>query len=262
LSAGAVRETVMTVLVNNIEIPDAAIHAEMQHHPAESLEAAHHQAALSLVIRELLRQAVERHGIVGETEESRIQSLLEREARTPAPDDESCQRYFRNNRLRFRTADLYGAHHILFAAAPDDDQARSVAREKAARAIARLENETESFEDVAREFSDCPSGSAGGDLGWVARGTTVPEFETFLCNLEDGQLCPVPVETRYGFHVLRRDGHVPGRDQPYEAVKEIVAGYLADCSYHRAVQQYLRILAGAAEIVGIELDGAESLLVQ
>ena len=70
------------------------------------------------------------------------------------------------------------------------------------------------------ELSACPSAAQGGHLGQISRGQTVPEFETFLYNLEVGQICPVPVKTRFGYHVLRLDRRIEGRQLPFEAVSD------------------------------------------
>ena len=49
--------------------------------------------------------------------------------------------------------------------------------------------------ELAQQLSACSSAAQGGNLGQISRGQTVPEFETFLFNLEPGQICPVPVGT-------------------------------------------------------------------
>ena len=118
------------------------------------------------------------------------------------------------------------------------------------------------FADRARELSACPSATHGGNLGQVSRGQTVPEFETFLFNLEPGQICPVPVKTRFGYHVLRLDRRIEGRQLPFEAVSEQIAAYLREHVWRRAVSQYLQLLVGQAEIRGIALNGASTPLVQ
>lgn len=94
------------------------------------------------------------------------------------------------------------------------------------------------------------------------RGQTLPEFETFLFALEEGQLSSVPVKTRYGIHVLRLDRRVAGRTLPFDLVETRIAGFLAEASWRRAVSQYIKILVGRAEINGIDLEGAQSPLVQ
>ena len=88
------------------------------------------------------------------------------------------------------------------------------------------------------------------------------EFETFLVNLEEGQLCPVPVKSRYGVHVLRLDKRIEGRPLPFDVVQDRIARYLQDASWRRAAAQFIKLLAGQASIDGIDLDRATSPLVQ
>jgi parvulin-like peptidyl-prolyl isomerase len=61
----------------------------------------------------------------------------------------------------------------------------------------------EKFEDLAREYSDGPSGPSGGDLGEFQQGRMAPEFEkaTFAC--EVGKTTGV-VETDFGYHIILR----------------------------------------------------------
>jgi peptidyl-prolyl cis-trans isomerase C len=90
----------------------------------------------------------------------------------------------------------------------------------------------------------------------------VPEFETFLFNIEEGQTCPVPVKTRFGYHVLRLDRRIEGRQLPFEVVRDKIADYLREHVWRHAISQYLQLLVGQAEIRGIELNGASTPLVQ
>ncbi len=251
-----------TLAVNGVEIPLTAVEAEVQYHPAGSLDDARRQAAEALVVRELLLQEAARQGIAGETPEEIVAALLEEALSTPEADETTCRRYYDNNRRRFRSPDLYEAQHILIAAAPDDDEARAAATRRALTLLAELGRNPEAFEPLAREHSDCPSKDMGGHLGQVTRGSTVPEFETYLCSLDEGELCPTPVESRYGIHIVRLLRREPGRDLPYEAVREKIAGYLRDHAWRMGVRQYLQVLAGQARIEGIELAAATSPLVQ
>jgi len=58
------------------------------------------------------------------------------------------------------------------------------------------------FGDMARRFSDDPSGSDGGDLGWFSRKVMVPEFERAAFGLPVGEVSGV-VQTQYGFHLIK-----------------------------------------------------------
>jgi len=261
------------IRINEVTIPAAAVLAEAQNHPARDPEAAVAAAAEALAIRELLLQEARRQRIEPapaldaegrrETEDDAlIRQLLERNVTVPQADTAACRRYFDNNAKRFRSPDLFEAAHILLAAPPDDAQAYEAAVTQAERLIAMLQKDPKVFAALAAEYSACSSAQNEGRLGQVARGDTVPEFETFLMNLEEGQLCPVPVRSRYGVHVLRLDRRIEGRDLPFEMVEQRIADYLQAASWQRALAQYIRVLAGRADIAGIDLGGAETPLVQ
>jgi peptidyl-prolyl cis-trans isomerase C len=255
----------MEISVNGTVIAEPEIARETQHHPAPSLEAARRKAAEALAVRALLLQQADRVAVPREghsTEEARITALIEREVKTPSADEATCRRYYQTNLARFRSADLFEARHILFLVKPDDPAAAAVARAKAEDAIAVLKEQPGQFAEMARLHSACPSGKQGGNLGQVTRGSTVPEVETFLLQLEPGQLCPVPIRSRYGYHVLRLERRVEGRQLPFEVVQEKIAAYLEERVWRQPVHQYIQILAARAEIKGIDLKAAASPLVQ
>lgn len=60
----------------------------------------------------------------------------------------------------------------------------------------------ESFEDLAKQHSKCPSGKEGGDLGFFGRGQMVPEFETAAFTTEPGKVSD-PVQTQFGWHLIK-----------------------------------------------------------
>ncbi|MFD1381256.1 peptidylprolyl isomerase [Fodinicurvata halophila] len=178
------------IRVNGNEISEEAIGLEMQYHPAESREEAWEDAAQALVVRELLMQQADRQEVVappptGEEDESteeerQIDALLKQELQVPEPDREVCRRFYDSNKSRFRKPDRFQVAHILLPAAPEDEAAREAARAQAQDLLDTLLATPERFGPLAREHSACPSKEEDGDLGWVVKGQTVPEFETFL----------------------------------------------------------------------------------
>ena len=66
-------------------------------------------------------------------------------------------------------------------------------------------NEGVSFEDLARDFSNCPSGRDGGNLGSFGRGMMVKPFEDAAFALEVNEVSG-PVRTQFGFHLIQRIG--------------------------------------------------------
>lgn len=256
------------IRVNTTEIPAPAIAAEMQFHQAATPQEAWKQAATALAIRALLMQEADRLGIAADPEgeenpeESRIRILLAQEIVTPETDEASCRRYFEANRRRFRGQDVYEAAHILFPAAPDDSAALAKARQAAEEILKIVAADAGAFAALAHERSACPSAANGGRLGQQSRGDLVAEVETFIMALEPGQICPVPVVSRYGVHVLRLDRLERAAEMPFETARPFVERELAAKSWQRAVSQYLRILAGRARIDGVALNGATTPLVQ
>lgn len=259
---GAPSPAFPAVLVDGVEIPAAEIAAEMQHHPAASAESAWHQAAEALVVRRLLLDEAARRGHApapgeGETaEEAAIRGLLDAAIAVPEADEATCRRWYEANRSRFRSPEAWHAAHILVAADPADAPAREPARARAGALRAEVAAAPERLAELAARHSDCPSREQGGDLGLVTPGSTVPEFEAALSALRPGEVAPGPVESRYGFHVVRLLDRAPGRDIPFDLARERVAEYLREASFRRAVRQYLSVLAGRAEIVGIALSAA------
>lgn len=98
--------------------------------------------------------------------------------------------------------------------------------------------------------------------GQVTRGRMVRPFEEALFALPENTLCPQPVKTRFGVHVIRSGRRVEGERLPFEAVRATIADYLEEASYRRAAAQYVAVLAGQARASGIALGGTDGGLVQ
>jgi NIMA-interacting peptidyl-prolyl cis-trans isomerase 1 len=100
------------------------------------------------------------------------------------------------------------AKHILvqykgsMRASPDITRTKEEALARIQECVKRLEV-GEKFEDLAREFSDGPTGPRGGDLGEFPQGAMVPEFDKAVFACEVGKVTDV-VETPFGYHIIYR----------------------------------------------------------
>jgi peptidyl-prolyl cis-trans isomerase C len=258
-----------TVAVNGTIIAREAIAREVQHHPAPKPIMAWHAAARALVVRELLLQEARRLGVAAAPrtdaagrreaeEEALIRAVCEREVTTPEPDTETCRRYYETHRKLFCSAAVYEAAHILITARREEAKTFAEARAIAAALLAELRSNPDRFDDLARRYSACPSAAHGGNLGQISSGQTTPEFEQALMPLAPGEMSSAPVETRYGFHIIRLDRKIDGRALPFETVAERIAGYLRDSVVRRACAQYVARLVSRAEITGITLADADA----
>ena len=152
------------------------------------------------------------------------------------------------------------AAHILFAVTPGVDVQQLRAR--AEHVLLHVRAEPGAFEERARDLSNCPTGAQGGMLGWLEQADCAPEFARELFgHLEVGVL-PRLVHSRYGLHVVEVLTRNPGVALPFDDVRAAVAQTLRQQTYVTALRQYLMLLAGEADVRGVELQRAETPLVQ
>jgi peptidyl-prolyl cis-trans isomerase C len=237
----------------NITINDVAIDADEW--PSRELAA----------VRELLRQRAVAIGLLDadardDAVTAGIEQLLAREVITPSPTEEECRRYYDAHAEGFRSGDLVCARHILFQVTLGCNV--DLVRAEAEQTLAQLLADPGDFEACALTLSNCPSGRQGGNLGQIGRGDTVPEFERALFGLQPTGILRELVKTRHGFHVVAIDQRIPGRTLPFDAVRDRVAERLKASVEEQALRQYVSILAGQAQITGIDLQAATSPLLQ
>lgn len=257
------------VVVNGQTIPATAIAAEAQHHdaPAGKPGLAWRQAANALVVRALLTQEAARRRIEAipeevapgkwETEEeARIRGLLEDAIETAPPPEAGIRAEWARDPARFRAPPLWQASHILLACDPRDPDLRRAAEATARALIGKILARPDSFGQEARANSDCASRAEGGMLGQLRPGDTVPEFETALRGLSEGEITAEPVLSRFGWHIIRLDAVAEGAPLPYEAVRPRIAEAMERAAWTAAVRDFVAGLAAAADISGADLAAA------
>lgn len=251
------------LFVGNTPISEAEIAQEMQHHRAVTPEQSRAGAARALVVRELLRQEVQRLGLAGQIqpggleteEEASIRVLLEREIEDRVPSEDDCRRYYAQNRERFRAPDRIRVRHILLGAPADDVTGRIQANSQGERLIGELKAAPVLFADFAMRYSDCPSKEQGGELGWLQRGQTTPEFDRQIFRLRAG-IAAFPVESRWGYHVVSVDELQPGEALEFDEVHTQISDYLELQVRQRELQHYLLGLQERYEVCGLaEIEG-------
>lgn len=127
-------------------------------------------------------------------------------------------------------------------------------KEEAEAIIKRLDA-GESFEDIAKEVSTDPgSGTNGGDLGWFGPGQMVPEFEQAAFALEVGAYSKEPVQSQFGFHIIKVEDKRQQQPPAFEQVKEQFRSMILREKYFALVEA-LRAKA-AVEISDPELKKA------
>jgi len=250
----------MPVVVNGVELADADIEREMDQHRDAPNPA--RMATVSAILRRLMRTEAERLGLArgDQGDDALALALLEHEVPVPDPDEASCRRHYDNRPDRFREGEWVEVEHILFQVTPRVplDPLREVAQQT----LALIKGDPSTFAEHARALSNCPSGAGGGRLGRVFRGETAAEFERAVFAAQAQGVLPQLVETRFGLHIVRVLDRCDGTRLPFEVVRADIAHALVAAARDRAWKQYTSLLIGQASITGIDLQGADSPLVQ
>ena len=250
----------------------ARINGVALHAPNEELSP---DALRQRACTELLRQAAQSAGLLDRNDESAIDgviseaatnaidALLEQNLNVPEPSEDACRRHHAAQQGTYQAGERARVRHILFAVTPGVDVA---ALRKHAEPIfldVRChDGQADGFADAARKWSNCPSGEHGGELGWLTSDDCAPEFARELFGHNEIGVLPRLVHSRFGLHVVEVLEREPGALQPFESVRGAVAMSLRQQTFVTALRQYLSLLAGAASIEGVELDAADTPLVQ
>lgn len=253
--------------------PVARINGAALNTPEEALSAG---ALRQRAYTELLRQAAQSaglladddsasdDGVISEAASTAIDKLLEQNLPVPDPSAEACRRYYEAHRGNYRIGQRARVRHILFAVTPGVDVAALRKRAEPIFLDVRCHDGqgADAFGAAARQWSNCPSGEQGGELGWLTRADCAPEFARELFDHIEVGVLPRLVHSRFGLHIVEVLEREPGVTQAFESVRGAVAMTLRQQTYVTALRQYLRLLAGAAVVEGVELDSADTPLVQ
>ena len=203
-------------------------------------------------------------GVISEAAASAIEALLERDLAVPEPSVDDCRRHYAAHESQYRTGERVRVRHILFAVTPGMDVVALRKRAEVALLDVRCHDgkSTGIFASAARELSNCPSAAEGGDLGWLTANDCAPEFAREMFGHVEVGVLPRLAHSRFGLHVVEVLERDPGVVQSFVAVRGAVALSLRQQTYITALRQYLQLLAGAAEVIGVNLDAADTPLVQ
>ncbi len=149
------------------------------------------------------------------------------------------QRYF-DEQVRVR--------HILVRV---DANASQKEKEEAKKKILEIKSKIDKGEDfatLAQKFSeDSGSRERGGDLGFIAKGDTVEEFEKVAFSLKEGEVSDV-VETKFGYHIIKVIEKRPKRKPDFEQIKEDLLQYLLRKNAEKCYDEFVESLKKKADI--------------
>ncbi|MFW5694892.1 MAG: peptidylprolyl isomerase [Alkalispirochaeta sp.] len=190
--------------------------------------------------------------------ELRRQMVIEQLIRAQVYDqlevsDEEMREFYDNNPQYFQQDDQVAARHIIFTTEGVEEDERAALQEELEEIRQEIVDGAD-FAEMAREHSQGPTASNGGDLGAFGRGQMVPEFENAAFDLEVGEISPV-IETQFGYHIVQVTERIPAQAQSYEESQERIRQFLTEEQRNSGAQEYvaeLRENAEVEELVDIE----------
>ncbi len=133
--------------------------------------------------------------------------------------------YYQSHIEQYKIEDKVHVAHILFKTVGKTDAEIAEIKKKAEDVLGKAKGGA-NFADLAKQYSEDTTKDKGGDLDWIVRGQTVPEFEAAAFSLPKGSISDL-VKTQYGFHIIKVIDRQMARTQTFDEVKPAIQLQLA-----------------------------------
>jgi peptidyl-prolyl cis-trans isomerase C len=165
---------------------------------------------------------------------------------TISPDEEA--KFYESNKDKMKHPEQVRASHILLRVAKDAPADQKQAVKAKAQELDAQAKKGEDFAQLATKNSqDTGSAARGGDLGWFAKGTMVPQFDAAVWQLKVGEISDV-VETDFGYHVIKATDKRPEGFVPIDDVRPRIKDYLSKQKLQAETQKVIDGLRAKAKI--------------
>ena len=156
-------------------------------------------------------------------ERAKVEYLVlneESAAASVSVSEEELEQTYQDRLSEFQTVEERKASHILISVIEDaPDSEKAAAKAKAEELLAVIKDDPSQFGPLALEFSNDPgSAENDGDLGFLSRGLMVEPFDKALFESDKGAIVG-PIQTQYGFHIIRVDDVKNVETTPFSEVK-------------------------------------------
>lgn len=173
--------------------------------------------------------------------------LVKNDLKDPELPESVIKEYYETNKNNFKRNEMVWARHILIKVNKDmTEEEKKAARQKIEKAR-KLIVEGKSFDEVAKEYSQCNSASGGGKLTYNERGYMPPEFDEVAFSMKIGKLSKI-FKTEHGYHVLEVLGRKEAGIIPYEEIKSFIGKYLKNQHARKKMTAHIQSLKEKATI--------------
>jgi peptidyl-prolyl cis-trans isomerase C len=177
-----------------------------------------------------------------------IQELIDKEIVEKIKiSDEESKSFYDNNPQFFEQPEQVKASHILIKVEADASEAQKAEARKKIESVQQKTQKGEDFADLAKTYSEGPSGPNGGDLGYFKRGQMVKPFEDAAFGLKINETSDI-VETRFGYHLIKVVDKKPASKMAYAEVKDRLNDHLKKQKANSEANAYIDSLRKDAKI--------------
>jgi peptidyl-prolyl cis-trans isomerase D len=173
----------------------------------------------------------------------------------PQVTDADLQTYYNAHKDQFQVKEQVKVRHILIAAPAGDAVKDAAAKAKAADILKQIKAGG-NFAELAAKNSDDPGSKAqGGELGWLDRGKTVPEFDKTAFDLQPGQTSDL-VKTQFGYHIIQTEEKKTAHLRTLDEVKAEITPIVEQTKFGAAEQAFAKQLSDEAAKNGLDKTAA------
>lgn len=162
-------------------------------------------------------------------------------------DDAAAKAFYDSHPQYFKAPEMVKASHILIKVSPTASKAEKDAALKKIKEIEAKAKKGADFAELAKTYSEGPSASRGGDLGYFRRGQMVKPFEDAAFALAPGQMSGI-VKTQFGYHLIKVLAKKPGGQIAFETAKDRIKETLLREKSGDIVAQHVKELVKKAKI--------------
>jgi len=169
--------------------------------------------------------------------------------------EDEVKAYYESNSESFKQQEQLRASHILIKVDPQEDKSKITSARMKIEKIQQKLRQGEDFAALAKEFSQCPSSSNGGDLGYFAQGQMAKPFEDAAFALMPGEISDV-VETTFGYHLIKVNDKTPETVMAFDDIKDGLKRYLTQQKVQKEVVLYVQKLKEQATVERYLTEGS------
>ena len=236
--------------------------------PAEvqqQIDARKHSFPSEGAYREALAKAGMTEAVLREEADNQIvvQKFLEAQVASKVTvSDQTARQFYDKNKSSMTAPERVHLRHIVVQVAQNAPPADKAKAKTKADEIYKKAQGGEDFAKLVTQYSDDPASKGrGGDIGWIVKGQTVPQFEAAAFALKKPNDLAPPVETRSGYSVLQLVERQAAGEIPFDQVKPRLVALLKQQQVQKILQARAEELRGKAkvEVFTLEVPGLHPL---